>query len=155
MAASQAYTREFGDPPDQIADPAKKAKALAWLSRGLMEAILGFIGQADSDGFVLRAAVYEFTQPDVLKAFQAAHDQGADVRIVYHDLADETGTQNDAAIATDGIDPAILIKRTKANLAHNKFIVLCACPPARSASGGSPSTRRRACSTCASMRRRR
>jgi phosphatidylserine/phosphatidylglycerophosphate/cardiolipin synthase-like enzyme len=126
VAASQAYVREFGDPPDQITDPQKKQEALAWLSRGLLEAILGFIGQASSDRFALRAAFYEFTQPDVLKALQSAHaDHGADVQIVYHDLADTTGGPNDQAITDNGVDRAILIRRQKATLAHNKFIVLC------------------------------
>jgi phosphatidylserine/phosphatidylglycerophosphate/cardiolipin synthase-like enzyme len=111
-------------PPDQL--PAdKKAAALAWLSRGLMEALIAFIGQADSAQFALRAAVYEFTQPDVLAAFRAAHDQGADVRIVYHALADGEGNSNRQAIGDAGLDPAIVIPRTKANIAHNKFIVLC------------------------------
>ena len=125
VAASQAYEREFGDAPNQISDPAKRARALRWLSRGLMEAILGYIGQAGSSQFALRAAVYEFTQPDVLAAFKAAHANGADVKIVYHDLADETGSQNDDAIKAAGLPKSILKARTKANLAHNKFIVLC------------------------------
>ena len=124
VAASQAYARKFGAPPDQL-PPDQKAAALAWLSRGLMEAILAFIGQANSGEFALRAAVYEFTQPDVLAAFRAAHEQGADVKIVYHALADGEGNSNRKAIADAGLDPAILIPRTKANIAHNKFIVLC------------------------------
>ena len=56
-----------------------------WLSRGLFEALIAFIGRADSDQWALRAAVYEFTQPDVLAAFKAAHDSGADVKVLFHD----------------------------------------------------------------------
>ena len=41
-----------------------------WLSRGLFEAILAYIRQAKNGDFALRAAVYEFTQPDVLAAFR-------------------------------------------------------------------------------------
>lgn len=124
VAASQAYARKFGAPPDQLPTD-QKTLALAWLSRGLMEALVAFIGQAGSAQFALRAAVYEFTQPDVLAAFRAAHDSGADVKIVYHALADGEGNSNRAAIAAAGLDPGIVIPRTKANIAHNKFIVLC------------------------------
>ncbi len=125
VAASQAYERKFGAPPDQL--PAdKKAQALAWLSRGLIEAMTGFIGQAGSDGFALRAAVYEFTQPDVLQAFRSAHDQGADVKIVYHAVADGEGNRNRTAITAAGLDaPGLTIPRTNATIAHDKFIVFC------------------------------
>lgn len=124
VAASQAYQREFGAPPDQLA-PDRRAAALQWLSRGLQEAILGFIGRANGEGFALRAAAYEFTQTDVLQAFQAAHGSGADVKIVYHARDDAEGNANRAAIAQVGLDASILIERTNAPIAHNKFIILC------------------------------
>jgi len=124
VAASQAYARRFGLAPDEL--PADKRKdALAWLSRGLAEAIVGFIGQASSSDFALRAAVYEFTQPDVLRAFDNAHWQGADVKVVYHARDDSEGDRNRSAIARAELDHEMLIKRTNANIAHNKFIVLC------------------------------
>jgi phosphatidylserine/phosphatidylglycerophosphate/cardiolipin synthase-like enzyme len=122
VAASQAYARKFGQAPDKL-PPAERAAALVWLSRGLMEAILAFIGQANATGLVLRAAVYEFTQPDVLAAFQQAHERGADVQIIYHALPDSEGNDNRAAIAKAGVSAEILIPRTHATIAHNKFIV--------------------------------
>jgi len=124
VAASQAYQHQFGKPPDKLSAD-RRAAALTWLSRGLIEAIAAFIAQAASAGDALRAAVYEFTQPDVLAAFRAAHERGADVRIVYHDLDDEEGKRNRKAIKDAGLDPAIVTPRTKATIAHNKFIVLC------------------------------
>lgn len=124
VAASQAYQHKFKLPPDQLS-PQRRAEALTWLSRGLIEAILSFIAQAASAGDALRAAVYEFTQPDVLAAFQAAHQRGADVKIIYHALDDEEGQRNRHAIQDAGLDAAIVTPRTKANIAHNKFIVLC------------------------------
>jgi phosphatidylserine/phosphatidylglycerophosphate/cardiolipin synthase-like enzyme len=124
VAASQAYQREFGAPPDQLT-PDKKKAALMWLSRGLLEAILAFIDRANGPGLALRAAAYEFTQTDVLAAFKAAHDAGADVKIVYHARDDSEGNANKAAIAAAGLDASILIERTNAPIAHNKFIVLC------------------------------
>jgi len=124
VAASQAYQKEFGLPPDQLPDHKRKA-AMAWLSRGLDEAILAFIAQAASDGFALRAAFYEFTQPDVLAALAKARSRGADVEVIYHAAADGTGAGNEKAIDAAGLDRSFLRKRTNAKIAHNKFMVLC------------------------------
>jgi phosphatidylserine/phosphatidylglycerophosphate/cardiolipin synthase-like enzyme len=124
VAASQAYAVEFGAPPDQLPSD-KRREALAWLSRGLFEAILAYIGQASGAGLALRAAVYEFTQPDVLAAFKAAHESGADVQIVYHALDDDEGNANRAAIAAAGLPASMLKPRRHATIAHDKFIVLC------------------------------
>jgi hypothetical protein len=122
VAASQAYARKFGAKPDDL-PAATRAEAMSWLSRGLDEALLGFIGQASGPGTALRAAVFEFTEPGALAAFQAARDQGADVRIVYHAKNDETGQGNEKAITDSGIDRAIVTPRRHPQLAHNKFIV--------------------------------
>jgi phosphatidylserine/phosphatidylglycerophosphate/cardiolipin synthase-like enzyme len=124
VAASQAYAVRFGSPPDELPDVQRQA-ALTWLSRGLAEAIAAFIGQASGPGFAIRAAAYEFTEPGVLAAFGAAEQAGADVKVVYHARSDTEGDQNRKAIAAAALDPAILIPRTKAKIAHNKFIVLC------------------------------
>ena len=71
VAGSQAYSRTFGDRrPDQAAG------AYEWLSRGLEEAILGFIGQARGRRYGLRVAAYEFSYPPVLAALaEAAGDE--------------------------------------------------------------------------------
>ncbi|MDP9240562.1 MAG: phospholipase D-like domain-containing protein, partial [Actinomycetota bacterium] len=82
-------------------------------------------GQAKSSKFALRAAVYEFTQPDVLAALKRAKEAGANVEIVYAAKNDDTGDANRKAIAAAGFEPAMLHPRTKAKIAHNKFIVLC------------------------------
>lgn len=124
VAASQAYANKYELRPDKL-PPAKRAEALQWLSRGLVEAIKAFISQANGPGHALRAAVYEFTQPDVLAAFKTANDAGADVQIVYHAKADEEGDLNRDAIKTAGLPKSILTERTNARIAHNKFIVFC------------------------------
>ncbi len=125
VAASQAYVRKFGAKPADLPEPQRTA-AMAWLSRGLDEALLAFIGQAAAPANALRAAVFEFTEPGALAAFQAAHVAGADVQVVYHAKDDETGHANEQAIAASGIDRAILVPRTHPQLAHNKFIVYAA-----------------------------
>ena len=124
VAASQAYANRFGLPPKKL-PPEKQKEAFDWLSRGLKEALLAFIGQAKSSGYALRAAVYQFTHPDVLAAFREAHLKGADVKIVFHARTDDTeGPPNIAAVEQAQIK-GLTIPRTKAPIAHNKFIVLC------------------------------
>ncbi|MBA3735292.1 MAG: hypothetical protein H0W90_08850 [Actinobacteria bacterium] len=122
VAASQAYANKFGLRPDQL-PPAKRAEAFKWLSRGLIEALLAFIGRASSSGDALRAAVYEFTEPEVLAAFKKAHEDGADVQVIYHASAGDEGDRNRQAINDFGLPSSILIERTNAKIAHNKFIV--------------------------------
>ena len=71
MIGSQAYTREFVKPPSKLKG-AQKAAAYKWLSRGLEEAMLAFISQADSRRYALRAAVYEFDWTPVSEALKKA-----------------------------------------------------------------------------------
>ena len=121
-AGSQAYARRFGNlPPDEVGEP-----AFRWLSRGLAEAMVEFIGQAAGGGGGLRAAVYEFSYLPVLGEFRAAIDRGADVRIVYDDKKRGPGEANREALRVAGIEERYATPR-KTNpsfIAHNKFIVL-------------------------------
>jgi phosphatidylserine/phosphatidylglycerophosphate/cardiolipin synthase-like enzyme len=124
VAASQAYVRRFANrKPRDVAG----REAYIWLSRGLEEAFLDFIGRA-GPGDALRAAVYEFQYPAALQAFRAARDRGADVRIVVDckpNSDDAPRAKNLAAIAAAGIAD-LVIERTsnKSYIAHNKFVVL-------------------------------
>jgi phosphatidylserine/phosphatidylglycerophosphate/cardiolipin synthase-like enzyme len=132
-ATSQAFATKFpalhGEAPD--------GQARAWLSRGLEEALLDFIGQADGPGWGLRAAIYEFQYEPVLKAFGAAAKAGADVKIVWDDIDNSTpakgdrpaqeaepATRNTAAIAAAGIEGIGIARDNSSYIAHNKFIVL-------------------------------
>lgn len=96
VAGSQAYARLFGEHrrsyriggnewqsfirPEDVPD----RKAYEWLSRGLEEAMLAFIGQADGPEYTLHASVYEFSHLPVIRAFVAALESGAEVKIVHH-----------------------------------------------------------------------
>jgi phosphatidylserine/phosphatidylglycerophosphate/cardiolipin synthase-like enzyme len=125
VAASQAYARKFGNQqPDQVPNNA----AWNWLSRGLVEALLAFIGQAADASFSLRGALYEFQYQPVLAAFGAARDRGADVKLVVDERANSTSTprtENQKAISAAHIDDLVLPRTTNpAYIAHNKFIVL-------------------------------
>jgi phosphatidylserine/phosphatidylglycerophosphate/cardiolipin synthase-like enzyme len=119
VAASAAYQRRFGNtsPAD-----VENGAAYAWLSRGLEEALVAFIGKATDERCSLRASVYEFTFDPVLEAFKVAHEAGADVKIAYHKLG-EVGEGDRDAIAKAGIGE-LMIPRSKVNISHNKFVVL-------------------------------
>jgi phosphatidylserine/phosphatidylglycerophosphate/cardiolipin synthase-like enzyme len=132
-AASQAYSTEF---PDQVGKRPEGA-ALTWLSRGLEEGLLAFIGQANGPSFSLRAAVYEFEYDPVLEAFGKAAQAGADVKIVWDHVdnsvaakgahkaeAAEPATKNLAAIEAAGIKALCVPREKTKQIPHNKFIVL-------------------------------
>src|SRR4029453_17653245 len=93
-AASQEYTRRFGDKPPEQVGPA----AFTWLSRGAAESIADFIGRAVGPGWGLRVGAYEITDENVLKALGAARDRGADVQVLYHARDDDQKISNEEAI---------------------------------------------------------
>ena len=117
-AASQEYARRFQNEPPSKAGPA----AYKWLSRGLQEAMLAFIAQANGAKFSLYGAIYEFQWPEVLAAIRAAAKTGAKVRIVY----DAAGAKkaNEAAIAAAKIKALCRPRAHTTAIAHNKFFVL-------------------------------
>jgi phosphatidylserine/phosphatidylglycerophosphate/cardiolipin synthase-like enzyme len=120
VVASQAYQARFGSKaPSEVAN----GEAYTWLSRGLEEAMVAFIGRAVDDSFALRAAFYEFTYDPVLNALKVASDAGADVKIVVHEVEDTTKKSNLKAIERTGIG-ALCAPRTQTAIAHNKFVVL-------------------------------
>lgn len=99
VAGSQAYSRLFGEhrkwykvesqgrvewrefvKPEDVPN----REAYTWLSRGLEEAMLAFIGQAQGPEYAIRAAVYEFTYLPAIQAFVDALERGVDVKIVHH-----------------------------------------------------------------------
>lgn len=125
--ASQAYARRFGNhkpTPEEMNDP--NDKHTEWLSRGLLEACLGYI-DSTKPGQALRACVYEFTYAPIIEAFKRKIDAGFDVRLIVHD--DKKG-KNFQAIEDAGIDPElkrgsepVFIRRTRPPIPHNKYII--------------------------------
>lgn len=125
-AASQAYARRFhNQPPDRESNPA----AYPWLSRGLEEAMLRYIGRAKRERLKIRAAVYEFHYDRVLAALAQAAEAGVDVRVVFDGKKGDTkpGGRNRAAIDAAGLGELATCTPRTANpsyISHNKFIVL-------------------------------
>jgi phosphatidylserine/phosphatidylglycerophosphate/cardiolipin synthase-like enzyme len=123
VAGSQAYARKFGATKP---DPAKPdSEQMRWLSRGLYEALLAFVGHAsgpDAGDYRLRAMFYEFRYLPVGKAFAAARDAGADVAIRYE--AQSYKDDNETMVREAGIKDIAGPQKVRAGIRHNKFIVL-------------------------------
>ena len=122
VIGSQAYAREFGNSEPDRDDP--QSREMKWLSRGLFEALVKFIGLA-GDGMGLRAALYEFHYLPVANAFKKAIEAGADVKIVY-DAESSYKLENEATIMAAGLDEygAGVPRTVSEGIRHNKFIVL-------------------------------
>ena len=122
VIGSQAYAREFGNREPDAENP--RSKEMKWLSRGLFEALVRFIGLA-GDGMALRAALYEFHYQPVANAFTKAIEAGADVKIVY-DAESNYKVENEATIRAAGLDDydAVIPRTVSEGIRHNKFIVL-------------------------------
>lgn len=116
--ASQNYAREFGNvpPTDEEVLDINNIKT-RWLSRGLLEACLGYI-RAAKKGESLFACLYEFTYQPIIDALDSALKRGVKVSIIYH------ATQvNKDAIGTKLAGAGTLIERTRPPIPHNKFII--------------------------------
>jgi len=120
-AASQEYTRRFGDKRPEQVGPA----AFTWLSRGAAESIADFIGRAVGPGWGLRVGAYEFTDDKVLTALGAARDRGADVQVLYHAENDPQKISNQKAIENFALQNICQPRNAQGlTLSHNKTIVL-------------------------------
>src|SRR4051794_12586518 len=129
-AASQAFSRKFPDVDAELAKLKAEGKpqelpseALAWLSRGVLEQINGFIARAADATWALDIAIYEYELPAILDSVKAALDRGADVRIVFHAAPGDTQTEeNEKNLA--GWPPERLRPRVTSSIFHDKFAVL-------------------------------
>ncbi len=123
VIGSQAYAREFENAVPDENEP--YSREMKWLSRGLFEALLQFIGQAKNEDYSLRAALYEFHYQPIANAFRSAVEAGADVKIVY-DGASPYKVENLATIQAAGLDQtdSVIPRTVTEGLRHNKFIVL-------------------------------
>ncbi len=121
VAGSQAYARQFPDPTPSTTDP--QSPQMAWLSRGLYEALIEFIGRAKDSSYSLRAALYEFHYNPVGEAFKAAiEDRNVDVKILYDEP--NYGKENQKMIDHCGLSKVCAPRKSGGAQKHNKFIVL-------------------------------
>jgi phosphatidylserine/phosphatidylglycerophosphate/cardiolipin synthase-like enzyme len=139
VASSQAYGREFDNKkPDDIEDPAKRLRALEWLSRKLDDALLKFIDDAKK-GDTLLGCFYEFRYLPAAERLKAAVDRGVAVRLILDAKVNETTDKNgvfhesfprvaNKATVKQAKLPATAIARWREgnpdDIQHNKFMVL-------------------------------
>lgn len=118
----QAYARKFDNKsPDKIPNN----EAYKWLSRGLEEAMLAFIGEAKGKDYSLRVAAYEFDHVPVIQALYDASERGADVKIVYDRSKVGPWESTDKAIANvPGVEKLMIPRTANSSIKHNKYIVL-------------------------------
>jgi len=122
-AGSQAFARKFGK--IKLDENKPESDPMVWLSRGLFEALTGFIklaAQPDAADYKLRAMSPCFRYLPVGLAFKEAAVAGADVDIRYE--AEEYKTKNMAMIKKAGIKELCKPQKSRAGIRHNKFIVL-------------------------------
>lgn len=133
-AASQAFSREFpaleaemetyrkthakSDPPFPLPPDVR-----AWLGRGMVEQITGFLARAADPTWALDIAIYEYELRDIIDAVHAARARGARVRIVYHAKPRDEQTAVNEANLVDW-PPELKRARVTTHICHDKFIVL-------------------------------
>ena len=113
--ATQEYARRFQNQPPNVAGPG----AYQWLSRGLLEAFVAFLGRAGA-GWEVHGACYEFQWPEALAAVREAHRRGAKVHVIFDDMG--PSKPNRAAIESAKIR-SLCRGRVHGKLMHNKFFV--------------------------------
>jgi phosphatidylserine/phosphatidylglycerophosphate/cardiolipin synthase-like enzyme len=129
VIAAQAYARKWKAAPDKL-EGADQEAALTWLSRGLFEAMVAFIGQASGKKYGLRAAVYEFDYEPAIKAFADAAKKSGDVKIVYDARTGSAQQKKRVAnvkklLKKYGLTEDTIPRTSDPRLiAHNKFIIL-------------------------------
>lgn len=130
-AASQAFSRDFPETTKKLdaAEDAGEARsrlsprALAWLSRGVLEQITGLCARAADPTWALDVCIYEYELPAIVEALDAARERGAEVRVVYHAKKnDEQTTLNEEGL--EGWPAECKRARLTSKICHDKFIVL-------------------------------
>jgi len=115
--ASQEYARRF-----QNRKPSEIGKAAYdWLSRGLVEGLENFIGQAGK-GDELYGAFFEFKNSRIYDALKAAKKRKAKFAIIYDGKSQKKKNEN--AMKGAGLKPNVRPRIHTGQFAHNKFLVL-------------------------------
>jgi phosphatidylserine/phosphatidylglycerophosphate/cardiolipin synthase-like enzyme len=119
VTAAPAYLRRFNNlHPRQVEDN----KAFKWLSRGLKESLLEFIGQAQA-GEALHIAIYELHDHEVARAIKDAIDNLVDVHIVHSAVEGKTATKKNEKVIQEFSLQNHRTKRTEINISHNKVVI--------------------------------
>jgi phosphatidylserine/phosphatidylglycerophosphate/cardiolipin synthase-like enzyme len=129
VAASQAFSRKFPETEATIGVgsgvKSLSPDAYTWLSHGVLEQIVGFIGRASDSSWALDIAIYQFELAAIITAIKAAADRGVQVRVIYHSKAGDPQTQkNKDGVAALGTTNVEAHPRETTHIFHHKYIVL-------------------------------
>lgn len=121
LAASQEYTRRFGDlSPDKVPNN----KAYEWLSRGLYEGLEDYINSCKPGKHALRISAYEFNYKPFLQLLRDTIKRGVDIKIVFDARRKNPRVSNLKNIKAFKLTRnAIPRANGKSYISHNKFIV--------------------------------
>lgn len=133
VVATPSYRQQFDNKRPGRNGAEDLDEARRYLSRGLWEALLSFIQQAER-GDELCVAIYEFHHGSVVAALQDAIDRGVNVRLLYHardgEEDERTVRENHAHAAQlrpapdPGFPrPEVTPRRNVPRISHNKFIL--------------------------------
>jgi PLD-like domain len=95
--------------------------AYDWLSRGLIEGLERFIGQAQA-GDALNGAFFEFKNRRIYAALKGAKGRGVAVKVLYD--GDSQSEKNHTALEGSGIVGLTKARTRSGGFAHNKFLIL-------------------------------
>jgi phosphatidylserine/phosphatidylglycerophosphate/cardiolipin synthase-like enzyme len=129
VAASQAFEREFPEVGKLLKThkklPIEKwpADAATWLTRGVLEQIVGIIEKAKDNKWAIDLAIYEYELAAIVDAINAAHDRGVKLRVIYHAAPGEKQTEENEH-SLKKIPKSAKRGRVPLALFHDKFIVL-------------------------------
>ncbi|MFL5383431.1 MAG: phospholipase D-like domain-containing protein [Longimicrobiaceae bacterium] len=136
-AASQAFSRKFPNVEAEMSEHLRKMRSLPkeertdfelppevreWLTRGVLEQIVGFIDSAKGAGDALDIAIYEYELEEIAAAVERAHQRGVQVRVVYHGKVKDEQTKENEHMLRGLPDEAKRPRVTNA-ICHHKFIV--------------------------------
>ena len=129
VAASQAFGRNFPELDAMLRENPKLSidkwpdEPRAWLENGLLQGILEFIAEAEGPGWALDVAIYEYELGEIVRAIDAAHKRGVDVRVLYHaKTKDEQTEENMHSLRR--IPKSRKRGRRTSKIFHHKFVVL-------------------------------
>jgi phosphatidylserine/phosphatidylglycerophosphate/cardiolipin synthase-like enzyme len=137
VASSQAYRREFGNKkPDALTPPARKERALQWLSRDLDDALLKFIRNAKKNDTLL-GCFYEFRFRPAADELKDAITRGVKVRLIVDGKVNEHTDKDGFHESFPRLENVEMLKDAKIPksaytlrearrdaIQHNKFMVL-------------------------------
>lgn len=123
VAASQAYSRRFGQTnPDNEDDPLHDA-ARNWLTRGLRQQVESFMKEAKDENYALDLALFEFEYDGFVDLLMELKDKGVEIKVIYHGQpGDKQTTENQKHL--EPIPSSSKKARHTSGLFHQKFIIL-------------------------------